>query len=381
MKEGNGLRPDPTSPLMTSSSRLKLAPFGFNMSRGMTPTFGEGSIAHLDWGQQTRIARTAEAVGLEAVIPVASYRGNRGGSRWSMESYDSVPWATGIGASTDRLQVFSTVHVPLMHPLKMAKELATADHVSGGCCGVNIVAGWNIDQFAMFGMTLLEHDDRYAQAAEWVEIIQRLWVEDEPFDFNGRFYTLHDAYSEPKPVQRPRPPIMNAGLSPAGRQFAAQYSDLIFIAALDLEGLRSLAADVRQRAADLGRDIEVWTTGSLLVGETAADVKRRYDYFVHEKGDWAAAEASVHSMLKGGSGRKQIPNREAFEAKISGGAGPRLMGTPEQVVEQMEAFTDAGINGYGFGCFDYEHDITTFGELVAPLAEKQGLRDPSRRSS
>ena len=165
-----------------------------------------------------------------------------------MESYDSVPWATGIGASTGALQVFSTVHVPLMHPLKMAKELATADHISGGCCGINIVAGWNIDQFAMFGMTLLEHDDRYAQAAEWVEIIQRLWTEDEPFDFKGRFYTLHDAYSEPKPLQRPRPPIMNAGLSPAGLQFAAEYSDLIFIAALDLDGLRVLAADVRERA-------------------------------------------------------------------------------------------------------------------------------------
>src|SRR5829696_5834290 len=318
MEERNGRCPDRTSPLMTSSSRLKLAPFGFNLSRGMTPTYGEGSIAHLDWDQQVRIARAAEAAGLEAVIPVASYRGNREGSRWSMESYDSIPWATGIGASTDRIQVFSTVHVPLMHPLKLAKELATVDHVSGGRCGVNIVAGWNIDQFAMFGMTLIEHDDRYAQAAEWVEIIERLWVEAEPFDFDGRFYALDDAYSEPKPLQRPRPPIMNAGLSPAGRQFAAQYSDMIFIAALDVEGLRALAADVRQRAADLDREIEVWTTGSLLVGETEADVKRRYDYFVHENGDWAAAEASVHSMLKGGSGRKQAPTREAFEAKISG---------------------------------------------------------------
>ena len=199
--------------------------------------------------QQTRIARTAEAAGLEGIIPVGRYRGYRDGSGWSWESYDSIPWATGLGASTERLQVFSTVHVPLTHPLKMAKELATVDHVSGGCCGMNIVAGWNIEEFAMFGITQVEHDDRYAQAAEWIEIIQRLWVEDEPFDFNGRFYTLHDAYSEPKPLQRPRPPIMNAGLSPAGRQFAAQYSDLIFIAAYDFEGLR----DVGGRRPATGR--------------------------------------------------------------------------------------------------------------------------------
>ena len=127
-----------------------------------------------------------------------------------------LPWATGVGAATERLQVFATVHVPLAHPLKLAKELATVDHVAGGRCALNVVAGWNVDQFTMFGMTLIDHDDRYAQAAEWVEIIERLWTEDDPFDYNGRFYTLHDAYSEPKPLQRPRPPIMNAGLSPTG---------------------------------------------------------------------------------------------------------------------------------------------------------------------
>src|SRR3954464_408927 len=154
MSRAHELLPDRSSPLMTSSSRVKLAPFGSNLSRGMTPTFGEGSIAHLDWDQQTRIARAAEAAGFEAIIPVASYRGQREGSGWSRESYDAIPWATGLGAATDRLQVFSTLHVPLAHPLKIAKELATVDHVSGGRCGINVVAGWNIDQFAMFGMKL-----------------------------------------------------------------------------------------------------------------------------------------------------------------------------------------------------------------------------------
>ena len=126
------VRPDGTSPLMASSSRLKLAPFGSNLSRGMTPTFGDGSIEHLEWAQQTRIARAAEAAGFEGIIPVGRYRGYPDDSAWSWESYDVIPWATGLGAATDRLQVFSTVHVPLVHPLKLAKELATVDHVSGG---------------------------------------------------------------------------------------------------------------------------------------------------------------------------------------------------------------------------------------------------------
>jgi alkanesulfonate monooxygenase SsuD/methylene tetrahydromethanopterin reductase-like flavin-dependent oxidoreductase (luciferase family) len=350
------------------------------MTRGMTPTFGEGSVAQLDWAQQVEIARAAEAAGLEAIIPVGRFRGNRGGSGWQWESYDVVPWAAGLGAATERLQVFSTVHVPLVHPVKVAKELATVDHVSGGRCALNIVAGWNIDEFAMFGLSLVDHDDRYAQAVEWIEIVERLWSEDEPFDFDGRFYTLNGAYSAPKPLQRPRPPIMNAGLSPAGRQFAATYSDLIFIAADDFDGLRSTAADVRQRAADVGRDVEVWTTATLLCGESEADVKRRYDYFVHETGDWTNAEAFVRSIMKGGSGLKKALTRETFEITIAGGAGPRLIGTPEQITEQMEAFTAAGISGCAIICFDYARDLQMFGDLVAPLAERDGLRDPSRRS-
>jgi alkanesulfonate monooxygenase SsuD/methylene tetrahydromethanopterin reductase-like flavin-dependent oxidoreductase (luciferase family) len=347
----------------------------------MTPTVGEGSIEHLDWAQQARIARAAEAAGFEGIIPVGRYRGFSGGSRWSWESYDVIPWATGLAASTQRLQVFSTVHVPLIHPVEAAKELVTIDHVSGGRCALNIVAGWKRDEFEMFGITLLEHDDRYAQAAEWIEIIKRLWVEDEPFDFEGRFYTLHDAYSEPKPLQRPRPPIMNAGLSPTGREFAASHSDIIFIAANDFDGLRATASDVRQRATDLGREIEVWTTATLLCGETEADVRQRYDYFVHQTGDWATAEAWVRSVMRGGSGLRKSLTREAFEITIAGGAGPRLMGAPEQITEQMEAFVAAGINGCAIVCFDYERDIEMFGELVAPLAERQGLRDPSRRSA
>ena len=70
-----------------------------------------------------------------------------------------------------------------------------------------------------------------------------------------------------------------------------------------------------------------------------------------------------------------------FEAVVAGGVGPRLIGTPEQLVEQMDAFTEAGINGCAVVCFDYESDIQMFGDLVAPLAEREGLRDPSRRSS
>src|SRR5712691_4885932 len=70
-------------------------------------------------------------------------------------------------AATRRVHVFCTVHVPLHHPFVAAKQMATADHIGRGRLGVNIVCGWNEDEFRMFGVSKKEHDDRYAQGEEW----------------------------------------------------------------------------------------------------------------------------------------------------------------------------------------------------------------------
>jgi alkanesulfonate monooxygenase SsuD/methylene tetrahydromethanopterin reductase-like flavin-dependent oxidoreductase (luciferase family) len=359
-------------------SALKMAPFGVNMQRGVTPTLGEGSIAELDWAQQVRIARAAEAAGMEGIIAGARWRGYRGPSNWCHESYEGLPWAAGIGAATERLSIFSTIHVPLLHPVRAAKTIATADHVAGGRYALNIVAGWNVDEFAMFGMTQNEHDDRYAQAAEWATIVKRLWAEAEPFDFEGRYYTVRGGISAPHPVQQPRPPVMSAGASPAGRQFAATHADICFVSAIDMAGLKSAADDIRGRAAALGRTVQIWSTTAMLCGETEADVKRQYDYFVHETGDWEAAEVAIRENMAGGSKTIDRPiTPDMIETRLSGAFGPRLFGTPEQIVETMGEFVDVGIDGIATIWFDYERGIDAYRDLVLPLAADAGLRAPA----
>ncbi len=86
-----------------------------------------------------------------------------------------------------------------------AKQAATIDNISGGRFVLNIVTGWHRDEIEMFGGKILEHEDRYDAAVEWLEIIDRLWTEDEEFDFDGKFYQIKKGYLEPKPTQEPRP--------------------------------------------------------------------------------------------------------------------------------------------------------------------------------
>jgi alkanesulfonate monooxygenase SsuD/methylene tetrahydromethanopterin reductase-like flavin-dependent oxidoreductase (luciferase family) len=94
------------------------------------------------------------------------------------------------------------MHVPLHHPLAVAKQMVTVDRIGAGRLGGNIVCGWNEDEFRMFGVTGHDHDERYAQGEEWWDIVRRLWRGGEPFDFEAVYYQLRRAEGSPSPYGR-----------------------------------------------------------------------------------------------------------------------------------------------------------------------------------
>ena len=141
---------------------------------------------------------------------------------------ETITWATGLLAHTKRLIVFGTVHAPLFHPIIAAKQFVTADHVSQGRFGLNIVVGWNEDEFQMFGVTQREHEQRYDYAQEWIDAVKMAWGPEDDFDFDGQFIKLKNVRAKPKPYGGTRPLIMNAGASPTGRAFAIRNCDAFF---------------------------------------------------------------------------------------------------------------------------------------------------------
>ena len=83
---------------------------------------------------------------------------------------------------------FGTVHVPLFNPIVDAKQMVTADQIGSGRFGLNIVCGWNLNEFNMAGVELNSHEERYEQGQEWIDIVTKAWVSDEPFDYSGIHY-------------------------------------------------------------------------------------------------------------------------------------------------------------------------------------------------
>jgi FMNH2-dependent dimethyl sulfone monooxygenase len=116
-----------------------------------------------------------------------------------------VTWAAGLLAATRRLTVYVTVHAPLIHPIIAAKQLVTADYIGAGRFGLNVVCGWNEDEFEMFGVTMREHATSYEYAQEWLGAIKRAWATEDDLDVDGRLIRLKQVRAKPKPFGDSRP--------------------------------------------------------------------------------------------------------------------------------------------------------------------------------
>ena len=205
-------------------NRLKLGVFSTNADGGLAITdVPERWLA--SWQDNLTATQIADRAGLEFVLPIARWRGFGGRNKVREWSFETFTWAAGLAAATEQIGLFMTVHVPLVHPLYAAKALATVDHISQGRAGLNIVCGWNPKEFGMFGTPLVEKG--YDQAGEWLDIVEKLYASDQPFDHDGTYYHLTQAVSRPASLQRPRPVTMNAAFGGPGRDFAAAKCDYL----------------------------------------------------------------------------------------------------------------------------------------------------------
>ena len=235
-----------------------------------------------------------------------------------------------------------------MHPVMAAKQAATIDHVSGGRFTLNVVTGWYRPEIEMFGAPLLEHDTRYDMAVEWIEIIKRLWTSEEEFDFDGKFYNVKRAIMAPRPLQKPYPAIMCAGVRQGSPVRRAAFADVNFVNldAHDFDSVRARVDASRKTAWDeCKREIQIWTNAYIFQGDTEAEARAFYDYCVFQNGDWEGVENLVNIM---GLNSLSIPPAVLQNLKqhfIAGWAGYSLIGTKDQVVDGLALLERAGFDG------------------------------------
>jgi FMNH2-dependent dimethyl sulfone monooxygenase len=360
-----------STPIM-NDQKMKLGLFAFNCSGGMVMSNAPTNF-RVTWEHQKKIAQLADRIGFEALVPVARWRGFGGETNFNGVCYETFTWAAGLAEATENIQIFTTTHVPTVHPIVGAKMATTIDHISAGRYGINVVMGWFPPEMEMFGGKQRDHDERYKFGGEWLEFAQELWTRDGLFDFEGEFFNAKGVEAYPKPLSGPRPALINAGTSPAGLEFSAKYVDVNLTALDSLDSMKTHSEKIKATARDkYNRKIQVMTYALVVCRDTEEQAKADHRRIIDE-GDWDGAR-NVMSAL-GMVSQSFAAQIEKFQERfIAGWGGINIVGTPEQVVQQFQELSDAGMDGAILGFLDYAEELEHFNEKVMPLLREAGLR-------
>jgi alkanesulfonate monooxygenase SsuD/methylene tetrahydromethanopterin reductase-like flavin-dependent oxidoreductase (luciferase family) len=176
-------------------------------------------------------------------------------------AYEGWTLLSALAAQTRRLRLGLLVTSNRFRPPAMlAKIAATVDVVSGGRLDFGIGAGSRPDhplarrEYQAHGLPFHDFAHSVGSLAEACTVIRRLWTEIEPFDFNGTYVQLTGAFCNPKPVQRPYPPILIGGRSSATLRVVAEHADVWNIPGGDIDDVVRRSALLDRYCAEIGRD-------------------------------------------------------------------------------------------------------------------------------
>jgi alkanesulfonate monooxygenase SsuD/methylene tetrahydromethanopterin reductase-like flavin-dependent oxidoreductase (luciferase family) len=328
-----------------------------------------------NWDDIVAMARIADDAKMDFLLPIARWKGVKGKEKQRLKSYETLSHAAALAGLTKHIALFATCHVPIVPPVFAAKSLVTIDHASHGRAGVNIVCGWNQDDFDMFGFTQLDHDDRYEQGQEWYDVLTRIVGADgeEEFDFNGRYFKLKNVIGRPPSVQQPRPCTLSAAYSPAGRAYAARTSDFLLTSLVDYEQGAGVVLDMKKHVAEAGTEDVfkgVVAVSYVVCRETDREAEEFHRYYAETMAD----NEAVDQYISDKQGKSMMAMREIRMRWAGGNGGYPLVGSPERIVDEMVKIQKLGFAGTTIKLCNYLDEFPFFVQRVMPLMKQAGLR-------
>lgn len=371
----------PSSPLQSAMENKLILGLFLPLQEGAWSPSAAPRETSWTYEYNAKCALEAERYGFDLAFGLGQWlgKGGYGGSTHFREhELDPLISSAALAAQTTKLMLISTVHVLYgWHPLHLAKYGACIDHISGGRWGLNVVTGYKPSEYRMFGLDPIEHDLRYSMAAEFTEMMETLWASEENVTHTGAHWSMQDAHVLPKPVHG-RPVLVNAASSSAGLEYAAQYSDLIFITSPGgadphkaVETLPEHNRKIKALALARGREVRTVINPHVICRETEKEAWAAYQAILDNE-DTTAADNFVAGFTGGDNKSWRGHSREQWVV----GGNVHLVGTPEQIVEWFSKLHEAGCDGMQVNFFDYLPDLQLFGEQVVPLMTEAGLRKP-----
>lgn len=376
-----------------------------------------------------RLARTAERAGLDTIFfadTIGVYDVYRQG--WDTAAREGMQFPANDPASLISALAYATEHLGFIvtssilqdHPFNFARKLSTLDHLSEGRVGWNVVTSYLDNAARNFGAPRLEaHDERYAWAEEYTEVVYKLWeaswqddavradLEQGIYADPARIHAINHAGPRytvagphmPQPSPQRTPLLAQAGASGAGRAFAARHAEMTFLPAITPASAKADIADMNARLVKAGRragDLKYVVGLHPIIGSTEAEARLRYEEFLHwrsEPGYLAHASGSigfdlsvidpdtpladVKSEYVQGGIRAVIDAEPDKQARFGDVLRTRLNkaapGTPEQIADTIAQWVEAGVDGFNLIPVTLPDWFDVFADEVVPILRKRGL--------
>jgi F420-dependent oxidoreductase-like protein len=275
------------------------------------------------WKGWLALAEAAERLGFEGLFRSDHYFSSGGvGGRGSTDAWGLL---AALAARTERIRLGTLVSpVTFRLPSVLAKNAATVDEVSGGRVEIGMGAGWWTEEHTQFGIPFPPTRERFEMLEEQLEIVHRLLTE-ERFSFEGTHYSLADAECFPKPVQRPRPPIVVGGKKVGTwmQRLIGAWADEFNTVGGSPDEIRERFGRARDGVAAAGRDPDTLVT-SMMTWCFVAPTEDEY-------------------VAKLERARSLDPTAGPFDEYRADIEADCIVGTPERAAETLSKYAAAGV--------------------------------------
>jgi len=323
-----------------------------------------------DFEFEKEVVTKAEGYGFDFGLSMIKFHGFGGPSEFWDYNLESFTLMAGLAAVTERIELYASTAVLTLHPAVVARMASTIDSISRGRFGINIVSGWQGAEYQQMG--LWPGDDyygyRYDYSAEYVTVMKELWEKGES-SFQGTHFQLDGCMLKPTP-SRPVP-LVAAGQSPSGMEFAATYADHNFTLGSGVNTPTAHAESNRrliEAAASTGRDVDTYALFMVIAAETDAEAEARWQTYCDgadvEAIAWMTGQALADTTADESSTAKSITVPEGAVNMNMG----TLVGSYEKVAAMLDEVAEVeGTGGIMLVFDDFLRGLDDFGQRIQPL--------------